>query len=321
MKSNEEEKGRAEAYIKSYSLGHAELFVCVLILCISVVFVPKSWSSPMCTFEVSVAEFSTQDRPYYFGASVSEAYKELKKADPFLIFANDAQAVLLETVRKNLCSQGSSNAPVSVEITFVRFDITASEPEMDSARAALTGMKGSYGDVTVDKAGRAIKAKIVWNPRRILRDQLALDGYEFDENVPLLPFAQSEFYEFTELYSVRVLLAHSEEEANLRAAEFKGTVPDDMYGLILRSGQTTRIPFGGVVWGTLRKLVEVSLPGYSAMTKAAIDQAFESGDPKPLNSVLDVQSPNTHNLYRKSDWIRRVWLRRVMPFELTEHGK
>jgi len=321
MKSIEEVKGRAEECIKSYSLRHAEFFICALILCVAVVFVPKSWSSPRCSLEVSVTEFSTQDRTNYVGASVSEAYKELENDSPFLIFANDAQAVLLETVRKNLCAQGSSKAPVSVEITFVRLEIAASEPEMDIVRAALTGMKGSYGDVTVDKAGRAIKAKIVWNPRRILRDQLTLDGYEFGENVPLLPFAQSEFYEFVKMYSTQVVHTRLWETANTRVAAFKGTVPDDMYGLVIRSGRMELIPFGGVVSWTLRELVNASLPGYSAMTKAAIDQGFESSRPKPLNGVLDALSPEIHSLYRKSDWIGRVWLSRIMSFEPMEHGK
>lgn len=301
--------------------GSAWFFICALILFVAAAFVPKSWSSPMCPTEVIVSEFSTKDRPHYYGASVSEAYNELDKESPFLIFANDAEAALLEAVRKNLCSPSSPKAPISVEIMFIRFGLSASELEINRFQTALTGMKGSYADVTVDQAGRAIKAKIIWNPRRILRDQLTLDGYKFSEDTPLLPFLNTEFYEFIELYSAQVVHNFSGGAGDMRAAAFKGTVPSDMYGLIIRSGRTDRVPFGGIVKWTLRDLIDASLPGYSAMTKAAIKRAFESGSSKHLHSVLDAQSQDIQSLYRMGEWISRVWTGRIKPFEPMEHGK
>lgn len=312
-------RGSAVEYVKPYSLRHTEFFICALILFVSVFFVHKSWSSPMCSIEISVSEFSTNDRPQYFGASVSEAYIDLDKDNPFFIFAKDAEADLLEAVSNNLCSQVSSNAPISVELMFVRLEMAASELEIENLRTELAGINGSYADVTVDQAGRAIKAKIIWNPRRILRDQLALDGYKFSEDTPLLPFLDFAFRKYIGTYSTQVVHAPSREKAHLRAAEFKGTVPDDMYGLIVRSNRGTRIPFGGFVSGTIYSLIQASRPGYTAMTNAAIKRAFKSGHPEPLNSVLDIQSTNIRSLYRQSEWISRVWIGRIQPFEPKEN--
>jgi len=211
----------------------------------------------MCHVEASVSEFSEDDRPYYYGASVSEAYKEFDKDTPFFIFAKDAEAALLETVRNNLCSQGSTNAPVFVEIIFIRLEMVASKREIDSFRTALTGIRGSYADVTVNPARRAVKAKIIWNPRRMLRDKLALDGYRFDEAVPLLPFLDPAFIKFVDLYNAQ--MAH-----DFSVAELKGTVPDDMYGLIIHSGWMDRFPCGSMVQGVIGGLFEASRPGYTA---------------------------------------------------------
>jgi len=279
---------------------HRQRFVFLIVtLFVTVGFVPKSWSSPMCPKEVSVSEFSTIDKARYSGTSVSGAYKDFDKDNPFFMFAKDAEAALLEAAQTNLCPQGFANAPVTVEITFVRLELTAPEPEIERFRAALTGMKGSYADVTVDPAGRAVKAKIVWNPRRMLRDQLALDGYKFDETVPLLPFLGSAFIKFVDLYNAQ--MAH-----DFSVAELKGTVPGDMYGLIIHSGWTDRFPFGNMVRGVIGRLVEASSRGYTTITKAAINQIFEGGSLKPLRSVLDIQSPGIHALFRLRDWASGV---------------
>jgi len=321
MKSNGAKNGRVVKYRMPYAFRQAVYFSCAVMLFVAVLFIPKSWASPTCPVETSVSELIPTDGFQYSGVSVSEAYKDFDKKRPFYIFAKDAEVALLEAVQNNLCAQSSSNAPISVEITFVRLEISASEPEIDRYRTVLTGMQGSYADVSVDKAGRSIKAKIVWNPRRMLRDQLALDGYKFDEGVPLLPFLDSTFHKYIGTYSTQVVHAHPFEMGYIRAAELKGSVPNDMYGLVIRSGRTDRLPFGSVVYWMIDNLVIASRPGYSAMANKAIHQAFESGSPKPLNSVLDIQSPVIHSLYRKSEWISRMWLGRIKPFEPMEHSK
>ena len=260
----------------------------------------------MCSIEVSVSEFSPADGLRYAGSSASEAFKDLaetykKHLDqeyPFFIFAKDTEKVLLEAARNNVCSREASTSPISVEIIFYTLDMIASEDEVAKIRTELTGVKSSYADVMVDRANRTIKAKIIWNPRRMLRDQLVFVGYIFDEPLPLLPFVRSEYIEAIGLFSDQVVYSG----AWGRATELKGAMSDDLYGLLLNSGRTTRVPWGGLVSVTADRLIKASRPGYTALTRTAIERAFESGSPEPLISVLDIQNSDIHGLFNLRDW-------------------
>ncbi|MCW8917106.1 MAG: hypothetical protein OQK24_14780 [Magnetovibrio sp.] len=262
--------------------------------------VPKSWSSPTCAIDVSVSEFITSRKSRYFGSSVSAAYKNFDKDKPFYSFAKDVEATLLEAVQGNLCATGNTNTPISVEITFFRLGMTESEQEIEHLQTALAGVNGSYADVTVDRETRSVKASIIWNPRRMLRDQLIIHGYKFDEREPVFPFVETEFYKFVKTYSSEVVYPFDW----VRASELKGTVPEDMYAVCFYSGFTTIIPWESFVEMTIRKLPKASRPGYTALTKMAIERGFGNGKLAPLVSVSGTQNSDIHALFKLQDWVR-----------------
>lgn len=276
----------------------------LIIICLIIAVTPisRSWSSPVCDADLSVTLFSPDEQPLDPGKSVSEIFEGRDKADPFLGFAETAETVLLKTVTDNLCAGEPSGYPVSIELTFIRLELKSSNQGIDRLRPKLSEMKGSYADVTVDRAHRSVKATIVWNPRRMLRDQLAVRGWKFNEDLPLLPLSRTEFYELRKLTYPLLIV----EKGNMGAVKVKigGTFPDEMYGLLIAAGKTR--PRGQGTSDTfpltVRWLIETSRRGNSAMTKAAIYCAFETDDPQPLISVLDIQEPTIRSLYQQGKW-------------------
>ena len=166
-------------------------------------------------------------------------------------------------------------------------------------------MNGAYADVEFDKQQRRIKATITWNPRRMLRDQLVLEGYHFEDNEPLPPFSKIEYWKYMSIYTKEVLFERNFDKSNLNRAELKDTMPRDIYGLFVNSGQTTRVPFGSAVRGEMRDLLVASHFGYSAIVKLVIDRTFEKGISSKVNSIRDINRPDIEDLYLSEKWFVR----------------
>ena len=290
----------------------------LVLICLIMAATPisRSWSSPVCDLDLSVTLISPNEQFLDPGKSVSEVFEGRDKADPFLSFAETAEKALLKTVTDNLCAGDTSGNPVSVDLTFIRLELMSSKPEIDRLRRELSEMKGSYADVTVDRARRAVRATIVWNPRRMLRDQLAVEGWKFDEDLPLLPLSRNEFNELRK----RIYEPSFDEKGNMQPAlilrvpggdgdmqvvkqRVGGSYPNDMFGLIIAGRKNRPFSASGDSFAiAIKRLIRSSGQGYSAMTEAAIHRAFRYEKQPSLNSVQDVTDPSLHNLYKKGSW-------------------
>lgn len=264
---------------------------------------PVSARTPtMCNLEVSVREFAWNASQEKVGTSIGEIYRSRDKDDPYFLFARQVEGDLLGAARANICSDTSSDAPLYVDITFLKLWMFVQNPNHAQISERLAMTNGAYADVEVDKQHRKIKATIIWNPRRMLRDQLILEGYDFDDTGPLPPFLSSEVGGFVDEFDEKVLGAPSREVADAREAELKGTMPDDLYGLLVHSGRTTRMSFGHVVSRGMRRLLAASHTGHAAIVQVVIDGAFEEGASPKVNSIRDINRSDIEELYLSTKW-------------------
>lgn len=261
-----------------------------------------NWASPMCEMNVTVSEFQADEQPAQASGSVAEAFQGRDQDSAFVVFALAAEQALLEAADERFCADAVSGDAVEIDITVVELGFTATDAELERLRSMKIGVRGSYSELSIDTNGRSAEATIIWNPRRMLRDQLSLISWEIDETIPLLPFSQTEFNTFLAAYSSRVLRASSWEEADLRMAEVRGTMPDDLYALFIHSGRTTRLPFQGIVLSTYERLLDASREAYTEITISAINQNFEIDSRVYLNSVNDLNRIDIRELYKQIGW-------------------
>lgn len=270
----------------------------------------------MCDLKVSVTESTAENSKNKVGTSVDEILKEYYSVNPhydignpfsdssvpYIHFARQVESDLLEAVRVNFCADASSDSPVFVDITFLKLEMATQNPYHAQISKQLATMKSAYADVEIEKHQRKIKATIIWNPRRILRDRLILEGYVFDDTEPLAPFLASEFSEFMHKYSEKVQGATFLHERPLLIAELKGTVPDDIYGLFTHSDKTSRRPFPTMVDAALYRLPIAFHSGHAAIVKLVIDRAFVEGASPVVISIRDIKRPDIEELYQARRW-------------------
>lgn len=273
-----------------------------------------------CPIDVSVAQAVPRTggrKGPQKGGSVEEVYLYAKKRDHFVVFAKDVEKYLLKTVEEDFCSKKGGCAPVSVEIVFYELKMTArTQFEIDHGRFLLKDVTGAYADIDVDRTQRSVKAKIIWNPRRMLRDQLIINGWKFEHETQLRPVLHHDLRLFAakRSYTLLRLVAKlpkglSVEDTNaehrrLEIEALRGTVPDDMYGLEFSSDRTRpRNWHEDAFPGAIRWLIRDSLNGYTTIVRRVILQTFNDKTSHPIiSSILDIKSGNPRYLYRPVLW-------------------
>lgn len=272
------------------------------------------WASPTCKVNLSIIHAGMGEKGRRFGKTADEVLKDYKDTDPYKAFVKGAETALLEEVKDSLCLEDAANAPISLQINFIRLNMIASKVEIDKFRRKLLRVRGSYAFVVIDHAHRFVEAAIVWNPRRMMRDQFILSGWKFNNETPLLPFLETDLNaEFEDLlHAITTPTFGDEHEKNFLndanrelsffhrmvawTRDFKlRTLPEGSDSL--NSHELIQKSVPALIDLTIDDLIKYSHLGYTAMTKTAIELAFTK-DKRPLTKVDDIQLVDENNYYQ-----------------------
>lgn len=262
----------------------------------------ESRAKPMCEISVAVTNFNSTTQPEEVYRSVDEAFAGRNQSSPFMTFALEVEEALVAATARNLCTDGESDKSISFDLTVVELAIASKDEQLERLRSRGIGTRGSYVELTVDQENSSVDATIIWNPRRMLRDQLILEGWELSQASPLLPFSQSEFSYWVDRYISDVLIKRPSDAPMVTQTLIQDGLPKDLSGLLTNNIQTTRVPFGSLVLSNVEKMQEASTKGYTAMALEAITRSFIEGSNEPIKSVSDVGDHIARSLYQDASW-------------------
>lgn len=274
-------------------------------LCAFIVSPPPVWADPACHMTVDIKHLRQEFvRPVSYPSLSDLLESSHYPSDPFRGFSSSAEEAVLEATERVLCAGDEPSISVDVEITFVELLMRANDIELERLRAEAIGANGAYAEIAVDVENKQVSARIIWNPRRMLRDQLLLRGWNLDEVWPLLPFPRSEYNRFISNWEEDVLRARSHLEADRNLLRLKQRMQDDLYGLLANSSQTTQMSFRGATIGTVGELMNKSAAAYTLVTVAAIDQGFDTSNSASVTNIYDINRPDIERLYEQEVWGR-----------------
>lgn len=262
----------------------------------------ESRAAPMCEINVAVTDFNSAEPQEELYRSVAEAFAGRDQSSPFMTFAQEVEEALLNATTQEFCRDGESGKSVMVDLKIVELEISSNDDQLERLRSERIGARGSYTELTVDQDNSFVDATVIWNPRRMLRDQLILEGWELGQASPLLPFSQSEFSYWVDRYISDVLIKRPSDTPMVTQTLIQDGLPEDLFGLLTKNIQTTRVPFGGLVLSNVEKMQEASTKGYTAMALEAITRSFAEGSNEPIKSVSDVGDHIARTLYQNTSW-------------------
>ena len=187
----------------------------------------RGWSTPTCDIKALI----TLEGPNFKmsgpqNSPAKDVFKGVFREGPNaqLEFAVAAESVLLDAVKDSFCSNLSEPSSISIEMKFVSLGIEVAQKGISYFKAKLSPLKGAYAQVSINRAKRTVVATIYWNSRRMLRDQLHLEGLSFNDNKPVFPYPRKLFEKHLKTYESWILQAPSKDVARIRRAQFKNTV-------------------------------------------------------------------------------------------------
>jgi len=259
-------------------------------------------SAPMCEISISIADFNSSKQPGEVHRSVAEAYSGRNQNSSFMVFALEVEKALLDAATRSLCSDDGKGSAISVDLMVVELGIASEDEQLQRLKSYDIGTRGSYVEVSVDQESRSVDATMIWNPRRMLRDQLELEGWKFDEVLPLLPFSQGEFTYWIDRYTSEVLTRRSMDTSMAVELLLQNGMPKDLSGLLTSNIQTTRVPFRGLVLSNVENLIKSSAAGYTRMSVEVVELGFQSDSPTAINSIGEIGLSEIEDLYKTAPW-------------------
>ncbi|RAI01830.1 hypothetical protein DLJ53_10515 [Acuticoccus sediminis] len=215
---------------------------------------------------------------------------------PFTTFALAVDAALRGIAADKLCADGAASPP-TLDVTFVELALMTDEAGRAATREALSRVAGAYADASIDPGERRLSATVVWSPRQMLQDQMALAGMPVPADP--LPLLRADFDAMVKAYAETALTLPPDEKA-AAAERLSPAPPADLAALMIASPQTRRLPFDSSVLATTERLIAASQPGYAAVTILAVERAL-GGDATPVGGILDIDDDAVRSLYR-GDW-------------------
>lgn len=119
-----------------------------------------------------------------------------------------------------------------------------------------------------------LRADFLWNERQFLVDQLLLDSPNPADLGTGKSMNEQEIDGFIDDYEETVLNVPSGEEKEAAIRDVSKRVPAEFVWLMVRAWQTTRGPFRNEIRSAIHELVVKIAPGYSKLTKYAIDMCI-----------------------------------------------
>jgi len=253
-------------------------------------------ATDQCAISLVVSEFRHKNKISRTGSTVNAVLKGREKE--YQVFAADIEQALIKTAKDSMCSDTNSS-PIVIELQIVKVRISEPKANVESLITKLGAMKGAYVSLNIDRGKRSVLAVVYWNPRRMLRDQLILEGWAFERQHPLRPFYYSEVAETAPAFRIPTVTSYTLARRDRRVARLKGAVPDDLICLVARSPFIHSIAPSPLVGSAVRRIIEVSRLGYTAIVRTEIQGAFLNRD--PIFSIDQVKNAQIKNLYR-GEW-------------------
>ena len=256
-----------------------------------------SWSASSCSTRIFVSNFAEKSATQPACKTVERVFDCLNEESLFNAFAKDIEAAILAAAESEFCSNG-----YSIDIEFIRMPLVADQNKLGALEEKLSEIEGSYADISVDREFKSISVKVLWNPRRMLRDQLTLTGWEFEEEVPLLPFHRPDVKQFFHAW-LHARMKAGRGNSHLAFEQLRDDVPYDMFGLstLSEKSEPLILPFEPASMAKTW-MIAASRVGYTALTAHQIGRGLMNKNLPPLVSLRDVEDAKFRTLYQSGEW-------------------
>ncbi|MFC0269653.1 hypothetical protein [Kushneria aurantia] len=214
--------------------------------------------------------------------------------DPTSLPSRDSFRQLIEDLAPALQADVESSNVGEVHLRFVRRRLVSEMAEAENSTQPDHFILQSPWVSVSPMQGTAcgLDIRIVWNERRILRDQAWLHGA-----APALPDGQAasvsaaQMSHWVEQYIEASFRAPSPEKRIRRLADLKGQIPFDLLWLFENATQSTRGPFEGYVSDALDNLMERTEPGYRDVIQSLVATALSNRTEQvEISSLEDISS-------------------------------